>query len=245
MFGLPHQWVWCSEGWSNTHTLFHPLAVFFSLYLAAGWSSHLLASSVRSCCHQHHQTDSERACVQTALSRLVPVTIGAHTLVLYFHRFPCSLSCFFSYTHTHTHTHTISCASFFIFSSFIFMLECLEHVRFVYNGNITPPFPHRLCVFSLSFPCAHTHTDLRTRGWKPSGLQSQFNLAKAQREFSLPFAVPPPSLSPSFSSDGDREGDWGAEALIGSITAQMSRPDAGKSHPLSRTRPPSPCIISR
>lgn len=43
--------------------------------------------------------------------------------------------------------------------------------------------------------CTHTHTDLRTRGWKPSGLQNQFNLAKAQREFSLPFCCPPPFIA--------------------------------------------------
>lgn len=141
--------------------------------------------------------------------------------MLFYHRFSGFPSSFLRNTHARSPPY-LSLPSFV----FILMPESQQHVRFVYNGNLTLP--------SWLMLRLRARTDLKTRGWQPSGLQSQFNLAKAQREFSLPFAAPPP-ISPSFalfSSGGDREGDWGAEALIGSITAQMRQPDASKSRPL-------------
>lgn len=97
--------------------------------------------------------------------------------MLFYHRFSGFPSSFLRNTHACSPPY-LSLPSFV----FILMPESRQHVRFVYNGNLTLP--------SWLMLRLRARTDLKTRGWQPSGLQSQFNLAKAQREFSLPFAAP-------------------------------------------------------
>lgn len=91
MFGLPQQRAWADP----THTHTHPVAVwcdvFFPLYLAAVWSSHLLSST---------PSDWQQECVckqrypASFLLRSEPTR--SHC---FFHCFPCRL---FSYTHMRT-----------------------------------------------------------------------------------------------------------------------------------------------
>ncbi len=145
-------------GWSNTHTLPPTSCVLLSLsgsrvkQSPPGIFRSVLLSSTPS------DWQRESVCANSVIPPRSCYDRSPHTRTVFSPLPVLPIQLFL------LHTHTISCASFFIFSSFIFMLECLEHVRFVYNGNITPPFPHRLCVFSLSFPCAHTHTRIWGRG---------------------------------------------------------------------------------
>lgn len=124
------------------------------------------------------------------------------------------------------------------------MLECLEHVWFVYNKSHSLSHFDLCSVFSPVFS-VRAHTRIWGRGGENQADYKASLIWLRHRGSFLSLSLSPIlslPLSPSFSSDGDRKGDWGAEALIGSITAQMSWPYTSKSHPLSRIRPPSPCI---
>lgn len=169
MFGLPHQRVWFSEGWSYTHSRPPTSCVMWRVLLSLSGSSvrqsppGIFRSVLLSSTPSDWQRE-KRVCANSVIPPRSCYDRSPHTLAsfFFFHCFPCSLSSLFS----HTHTQSLA-PPFLSFSSFIFMLECLEHVRFVYNGNLTPPFPPRLmlCVFSPIFSLrTHTHRRIWGRG---------------------------------------------------------------------------------